>query len=73
MAMRVKVGGKGPTSVPTPPQRPSFVLGSRPGSLRAPPVPRIKPGAANTTQYGKVNIGNPAGASFGNTGQTGMS
>lgn len=58
----------GPKAVSQPTIRPSFVLGSRPGYLRAPPVPRIKPMAASTTQYGKAGQANPAGASFGNTG-----
>ena len=60
----------GPKSVAQPTDRPSFVLGSRPGYLRAPPVPRVKPAAASTTQYGKAGQANPAGASFGNTGLT---
>ena len=72
MAFKINAGKSSPKSVPNPPERPSFVLGSRPGSLRAPPVPRIKPGPPGTTQYGKANLGNPAGASFGNTGQTGQ-
>jgi hypothetical protein len=75
MALKVGVGKvKGPA---TPPGRASFALGSRPATLRAPtPGPRIKPAAPNTTNYAKslapVNP-NPAGASFGSTGQTGMS
>ena len=64
-------GGKvtGPKGGKAPP----FVIGSRPAALRAPPIPRIKPGAASTTQYGKAASlgGNPAGASFGDTGMTG--
>ena len=52
---------------------PPFVIGSRPAALRAPPIPRVKPGPANATQYGKQDVGNPAGASFGNIGQTDMS
>jgi len=45
--------------------RPSFVLGSRPASMRTGAVPtpgaRIKPAAASTTQYGKMNgQSNPA-------------
>ena len=61
------------TTVRKPPMRPSFVLGSRPGTLRANPVPRIKP-MAGQTNYGKQNgQSNPAGAGFGDTGMTGLS
>jgi hypothetical protein len=46
---------KGPSKVPAPGQRPSFILGSRPENMRAAlPGARIKPGPANTTQYGKA-------------------
>ena len=74
MALAIRAG-KAPKAAPTPPQRASFVLGSRPGSLRAAPPPRIKPGPANTTNYAKVPAAdpNPVGASFGNTAMTGMS
>lgn len=69
-SMRINAAKSGPKAVPTPPTRANFVLGSRPPDLRA---PRIKPLAAGTTQYGKgANLGNPAGASFGDTGQTGV-
>jgi hypothetical protein len=62
-------GIKGSSTVKGP-KAPPFVIGSRPGALRAPPIPRIKPGAASTTQYGKnPATPNPAGASFGDTGQ----
>ena len=66
----VGVPRKGPTKVPTPGIRPSFVLGSRPPSIRSGEVPkpgmRIKPGPANTTQYGKANgQANPAGTAGG--------
>jgi hypothetical protein len=62
----VGVPRKGPTKVPTPPMRAALVLGSRPPSMRSGEVPkpglRIKPGPANTTQYGKaVGQANPAG------------
>jgi hypothetical protein len=73
-----KISAKaGSRSVPTPPQRASFVLGSRPSQLRANPVPRIKP-QFGVTQYGKSPAGgggpgNPAGASAGDTGQTDFS
>lgn len=55
-----------------------FVIGSRPAALRAPPIPRIKPNAASTTQYGKASAAapqnpSPQGASFGDTGLTNMS
>ena len=50
--------------VPSPGARPSFIMGSRPDTLRAPmPGARIKPGPASTTQYGKPappdNVGMP--------------
>jgi len=62
-------GGKGPTKVPAGTLRPSFVLGSRPQTLRAPPVPRVKPMGANTTQYGKPASKSPiSGIGFGGTG-----
>jgi hypothetical protein len=70
MTLRINSGKSGPKAAPTPPDRASFVLGSRPPDLRA---PRIKPMAASTTQYGKTQTGNPAGASYGNTGDTGYS
>lgn len=47
---------KGPSSVPKAKDRPSFILGSRPTSLRAPTPgggPRIKP-MQGVTQYGKA-------------------
>jgi len=78
---KINAGKGGHKSVPTPPSRASFVLGSRPQTLRAAPPPRIKP-ALGMTQYGKTaggglggpgNMSNPAGASFGDTGQNGMS
>ena len=72
MALGVSAPKGGPKAVAAPSIRPSFVLGSRPGSLRAAPPPRIKPAAASTTQYGKVPIGNGSG-SAGNTGLTDMS
>ena len=80
MAARAGVGGasKGPKTVAGPIARPSFVLGSRPASMRSGQVPvpgaagpRIKPGPANTTQYGKMT-GQPnpaaAGADFPGAG-----
>lgn len=51
-SMAINVGNKRTKGVRTPPQHPSFLLGSRPGSLRAPPVPRIKPMPAERN-YGK--------------------
>jgi len=56
-----------PKSVPSVGKAPSWVLGSRPGTLRQAPVPRIKPAAASTTAYGKPITPNPAGAGPGNT------
>lgn len=44
-------------AIPGPRLRPQYVLGSRPESLRAPVVPRVKPGDPATTQYGKANMG----------------
>ena len=61
-------GIKGSSKITGAKQSP-FVIGSRPGVLRAPPIPRIKPAAGSTTQYGKLPPANPAGASFGDTGQ----
>jgi len=66
-ALSVNTGKGGHKSVPTPGIRPSFVLGSRPESLRTPPIPRIKPSAASTRNYGKTPPSNTAG--FGDTGQ----
>ena len=50
--MAIKAGKSGPKSVPTPGTAPSMVLGSRPATFRAPPVPRIKP-LLGQRQYGK--------------------
>ena len=63
---------KGSKSVPAGAKSPSWVLGSRPGTLRAAPVPRIKPAAASTTNYGKPITPNPAGAGPGDTSTYGM-
>ncbi len=62
-SLAVRGGKGGHKSVSTPGIRPEYVLGSRPTTLRAQQT-RIKPGPANTTQYGKAN---PAGASAGRT------
>ncbi len=63
----VKVGKSAPKSVPAP-QAPSFVLGSRPAVVRAPPIERIKPSKLpGARDYGKVP---PLG---GDTGMSGMS
>ena len=66
--LTIKAPKGGPKNVPTPGQRPSLVLGSRPASMRSGAVPapgaagpRIKPGPANTTQYGKA-VGQPQAA-----------
>lgn len=52
----LSMGKKGPKSVPKASARPSFIMGSRPTSLRAPlpgaEGPRIKP-MEGQTQYGK--------------------
>ena len=62
-----KFSAKGSKSVPSPGKAPSWVLGSRPDTLRQSPVPRIKPAAASTTDYGKPVTPNPAGAGPGDT------
>ena len=70
--LKIDTGKGGHKGVPTPGIRPSFVLGSRPQSLRAPPVPRVKPAAASTRDYGKPDqpLGqSPGMSSFGDTGQ----
>lgn len=71
MAFSIKAGKGGRKSVPTPGIRPSYVLGSRPETMRANPVPRIKP-VLRQTDYGKTapNVPNPAGASSGLVGNT---
>lgn len=72
MAFKVNTGKTRPKAVPTPGIRPSYVLGSRPETMRQNAVPRIKPLLAQT-QYGKGQVGNEpnaGGAGFGNTGQT---
>ena len=67
MAAKINATAK-PKSVPNPGKAPSWVLGSRPQSLRAPPaapVQRIKPAAPSTRNYGKSQFDqapNPAGA-----------
>jgi len=66
-----KISIKGAKSVPSPGKSPAWVLGSRPGTLRQSPVPRIKPAAASTTDYGKPITPNPAGASAGDTSSFG--
>jgi hypothetical protein len=50
-----------------PKERPNFVLGSRPATLRAPTPQRIKP-MTGQTQYGKQDQGDVAGSGFGDTG-----
>jgi hypothetical protein len=71
--MAKKVGISGGVKGAPMPHNQAFALGTRPQSLRAQTPLRIKPAAASTTQYGKLPPPNPAGASFGNTGQTDMS
>lgn len=67
--LTVRTGKGGHKSVPTPGIRPSFVLGSRPQSLRTSPIPRIKPGPSSTRDYGKTPGAPNNTASFGDTGQ----
>ncbi len=67
-----KLSIKGSKSVPSVGKAPSWVLGSRPGTLRAAPVPRIKPASASTTDYGKPITPNPGGAGPGDTATYGM-
>lgn len=66
--MAIRVSKKGPSSVSAPPQRPSFVLGSRPSSLYAPKsqpredadiskAPRIVQNSPSQRQYGKSPFG----------------
>ena len=62
-----KFSAKGSKSVPSPGKAPAWVLGSRPDTLRQSPVPRIKPAAASTTDYGKPVTPNPSGAGPGDT------
>lgn len=69
--MAIKAGKSGPKSVPSVPAHASFVLGSRPAGVRAPPVPRIKP-VLEQRQYGKTEAPNPS-SGFGNTGLTSRS
>ena len=60
----LSVGRTAKTSkVPTPPERASFVLGSRPPDLRGPPIQRIKP-QQGQTNYGKIQA-NPSGIAGG--------
>jgi len=66
--LKISTGKGGHKSVPTPGIRPDFVLGSRPQSLRQSPVPRVKPAAASTRDYGKPDQP-PGMSSFGDTGQ----
>jgi hypothetical protein len=66
----VKTGKSLPKSVPNPPSgRAQFALGTRPPSLRAEPMKRIKP-QTGVTDYSKRSGDNPpnvAGAGFGDT------
>lgn len=52
MAVNVIKTGR-PMKVPQPSTTADFVLGSRPSSLRSPPMPRIKPEANPDRNYGK--------------------
>ena len=67
--LSVNTGKGGHKSVPTPGIRPSYVLGSRPESLRSPPIQRVKPSAASTRDYGKATPPSSNLAGFGDTGQ----
>lgn len=73
--LAINASKSGHKSVPTPGVRPSFVLGSRPDTLRSPAVPRVKPAAASTRQYGKTSPSAPGPqlAGAGDTGQTDLS
>lgn len=62
----INAGKGGRKTVPTPGSSASYVVGSRPASLRAPPVPSIKP-EASRRDYGKPET------SFGLTGLTSRS
>lgn len=64
----IRYSKKGPTKVPQPDAHANFVLGSRPAVLRAPDLPRIKPGKASATDYGK-----PSAPLGGDTGMSGLS
>jgi len=57
------------TKVPTPGSSASFVAGSRPGTQRAAPVPRVTP-QLRQRDYGKSD---PAPSGFGLTGLTSRS
>lgn len=74
MAFAVKTGKSAPKSVPTPPSRPNFALGTRPPDLRSEPIQRVKP-MLGQRQYGKTAGFQPnAGkAGPGDTGMTGES
>lgn len=63
----IKSGKSGPKSVPTPGANASFVLGSRPTTLRAAPPPRIKPTLA-VRDYGKTPAPARQTSPFGDTG-----
>lgn len=71
MASRsVRVGTSAPKGVTAPGARPQMVLGSRPATMRSPPIPnpmtgsgRIAPGPPNNTNYGKPGVTpNPLGS-----------
>lgn len=64
--------GRGPKSVSPPGENASFVLGSRPTTLRAAPPPRIKPTLA-VRDYGKAQAPTATPSPFGNTGMTSRS
>jgi hypothetical protein len=70
MASNTIKGTSVPMSVPQPSTTADFVLGSRPGSLRNAPLPRIKPETNPSRDYGKQPKQPPLA---GNTGLTGLS
>jgi hypothetical protein len=69
--LAINAGKGGRTKVPTPGAAASFVPGSRPTTLRAAPVPRIKP-MLSERNYGKPQD-NGASYGFGDTGETSRS
>lgn len=75
MSVKVGVSKSGPRAVATPPERPQFVLGSRPPNLRDFPIQRTEP-LTGQRNYGKATAGprqaNPAGLSSGSTFQGGF-
>lgn len=69
--MAINAGKGGRTKVPTPGVGASFAPGTRPTTLRAAPVPRIKP-MLQERNYGKAALA-PDNVGPGNTGLTSRS